>query len=113
MLRRLLHINSRVGMPGTLLNLGDAGGRVLYLGSAMGPVSVVVGLEHDDVLQLHEATGTWLREQAEREEPAPFGRPAPLVAGSILRGFRDAVLADADRLDRPATLQLRTVPDPS
>jgi hypothetical protein len=90
MLRRLLHITSRIGMPGTLLSLGDAGGRILYLSAEMSPVSVVVGLEHDDVLALHEACSSWLREQDDREHPEPFTRPAPLVAGALVRSITDA-----------------------
>jgi hypothetical protein len=103
MLRNLLRIASRVGMPGTLLSLGDAGGRVLYLSAEMNPLAVVVGMEHEDVLQLHDALSRWLREQADREAPAPFGRqlePVPLVAGAIGRGRIDA-----------STVQLRTVGD--
>jgi hypothetical protein len=98
MLRNLLRIASRVGIPGTLLSLGDAGGRVLYLEVAMSPVSVTAGLDHADVLQLHAALASWLRDQADRETPAPYGRPAPLVAGAIGRGRIDA-----------GTVQLRTV----
>jgi hypothetical protein len=98
MFRRLLHINSRVGMPGTLLQLSDAGGRVLYLSAEMSPVSVVVGLEHGDVLQLHDALSEWLRDQADRETPEPFAGPVPLVAGLIGRTLRDA-----------GTVQVRTV----
>jgi hypothetical protein len=100
MLRNLLRIASRVGRPGTLLTLGDAGGRVLYLEVAMSPVSVVAGLDYDDARQLHEALSVWLRDQDDRETPAPFGRPAPLVAGLIGRTLADA-----------GTVQLRTVRD--
>lgn len=90
LIRSLLRISSRVGVPGTLLSLGDAGGRVLYLEACMAPVSVVAGLDYDDARQLHEALSAWLREQDDREHPAPYGRPAPLIAGAIDRGRVDA-----------------------
>lgn len=96
MLRNLLTIASRVGRPGTLLRVGDSTGRVLYLEAAMSPVSVIVGLERDDVKQLHAVLGSWL---AEREDTPPVRRgPAPLVAGRIGRAVQDA-----------GTVQVRTV----
>jgi hypothetical protein len=85
--RELLNITSRIGRPGTLLRLGDAEGRVLYLEAAMNPVSVIVGLERDDVRRLRAACDSWLQE---REEPLPHRGPAPLVAGRIRAGLRDA-----------------------
>jgi hypothetical protein len=93
MFRTLLSIASRVGRPGTLLRLGDSDGRVLYLEAAMSPVSVVVGLERDDVRRLHATLSGWL---AEREDsPLPLRGPAPLVAGRIRRGLADASRVDA------------------
>lgn len=88
MFRELAKIASRVGRPGTLLRLGDAEGRILYLEAAMTPVSVIVGLERDDVRQLHAAMGAWLRDRD--EAPLPYRSPAPLVAGRIRAGLRDA-----------------------
>ena len=81
--RELLRISSRVGSPGTLLQLGDADGRILYLQAAMSPVSVVVGLEDDDVRRLHAALGEWLAGRAGQQ------RPAPLIAGRIRAGLAD------------------------
>lgn len=106
-LRNLLRIQSRVGVPGTLLSLGDAGGRVLYLSAEMNPVSVVAGLDYEDARQLHEALAGWLREQADREAPAP-PRPAPFagVGASLVAGALGRLVADAGR----STVQLRTVP---
>jgi hypothetical protein len=103
MLRKLLAIASRVGVPGTLLELGDSDGRLLYLSASMDPVSVIVGLERDDVRRLHASLGAWL---AEREDAPPRRSPAPLVAGRIGAGLRDAA-------DRTWTVQLCTVPDPA
>jgi hypothetical protein len=99
LVRSLLRISSRVGVPGTLVSLGDAGGRVLYLEACMEPVSIVAGLDYDDARRLHEALSVWLRDQDDREAPVPFARPAPLVAGAIRRGQLEAT-----------TVQLRTVP---
>lgn len=103
MFRELVKIASRVGRPGTLLRLGDSDGRLLYLEAAMSPVSVVVGLERDDVRRLHSSLGAWL---AEREDAPPVPRSGSLVAGRIGAGLREA-----SRTAR--TVQLRTVPDPA
>ena len=106
LLRNLLRIPSRVGVPGTLLQLGDAGGRVLYLELSMSPVSVIAGLDEHDAEQLHEALGTWLRERADQGLARPV--PAPRIPGILGR-----LLADADASTAARTVQLCTVPDPA
>lgn len=104
MYRNLLRIASRVGKPGTLLSVGHAEGAHLYLEVGMGPVSVVACLEREDVAQLVAACSGWLgeRDTLERAEHyrATDQIPAPLVAGRIGAGLRDAV-----------TVQHCTVPD--
>jgi hypothetical protein len=105
-LRRLLTIRSRRGNPGTLLSLGDAAGSLLYLEAAMEPVSVVVALEVDDVVELHAALAEWLRERADLSTGPAHTLPtgSPLVGGILGR-----VMADAGR---SRTVQLRTVHAP-
>lgn len=62
MLRKLLTITSRVGRPSTRLDVGDSGGRILYLGANMHPVGVVVALERDQVRHLIAVCSSWLAE---------------------------------------------------
>lgn len=102
-LRRLLSIASRAGRPGTLLNVGDSGGRRLYLELVMEPVSIVAALDAVDVEQLHTTLAEWLRERDDVENPRPFPMPtgSPLVGGILGR-----VVADAGRA---RTVQVRTV----
>src|SRR4051812_10460943 len=98
--RRLLNIASRIGRPGTLLSLGDSGGRLLYLEAAMQPVSVVVALEADDVRELAAACTEWLADHDRAHRPFTRPTPAPLVAGALSRSYLNA---------QGSTVQLRTV----
>jgi hypothetical protein len=91
---KLCVIESRHGRPGSLLSVGHAEGKFLYLEVATSPVVQVVALERDDVLELRAALDAWLRENEEREP----SNVVPLVAGAIGRGRIDA-----------ATVQFRTV----
>ena len=110
--RELLRIDSRVGFPGTLVRLGDAQGRLLYLEVATSPIVQIAALEPDDVRQLHAALVEWLRDRDEEPEPRvrvegrdvfyrhdgeefrvgtiPDPSPAPLVAGRIGASLREA-----------------------
>lgn len=105
--RELVRIASRVGFPGTLVRLGDAQGRLLYLEVSTSPMVQVAALELEDVRELYAAMGEWIRDRDEaplyvsgdgrRWEPA---EDVPLVAGRISAGLQDA-----------RTVQLCTVPD--
>jgi hypothetical protein len=93
-MRELYALESRRGFPGTLLRIGDSTGALLFLELTTSPVVQVAALQLDDVADLHETLGEWLRERTAHPSPAP----APLVAGVIARGLADA-----------GTVQSRTV----
>lgn len=108
--RELLRIPARVGFPGTLVRLGDAAGRLLYLELQTGPMVQVAALELEDVRALHAAVGEWIRDREDaplytssdgRRWQSADAEVVPLVAGRIGATLRDAA----------ATVQFCTVPD--